>query len=459
MSAGTDTALGSTRRLAAVVASARPQDIPQPVLEHGLRALVNFVGCALGGAQHEATDLAETATGPHGGPSTVIGRTVRTTPTVSALLNGLAASAYAFDDTYAHAIVHPGAPVGAALVAACGAAGSEVSGDEAVVAFCWGLEVTCRVAKALSAAPAQGELGWSLTGVAGAIGAAATCAKVLKLPETETTWALGTAAALAGGLRVSHGYMAMHLPPAQAGATGVQAALLARSGFTGPDRGLEGRFGLMELFAHKSAIEHLTDGLGERFELSHNMFKAYPCGIVAHAVIDACLALRDSGDFDAGAIREVELEVPSVSAALADRQQPTDETEALVSLQHWAAVTLMTGRAGVPEGLASMVRDAQVASLRARCSVRVDAQMSPGGARVGVTFNDGRHLQAGVEQHLGSLGRPLGETELSRKFLSQAVPLLGGAAASKVLERCWTLRALTDVREIWPTRPDAGHGS
>lgn len=459
MTAGTDSELGSTRRLAAAVASARPEDIPQPVLKHGLRALVNFVGCALGGARHEMTDRTETATGPHGGPSAVIGRSVRTTPTVSALLNGLAASVYTFDDTYAHAIVHPGAPVGAALVAACGAAGSEVSGDEALVAFCWGLEVTCRVAKALSTAPAQGELGWSLTGVAGAVGAAATCAKILRLPETETTWALGTAAALAGGLRASHGYMAMHLPPAQAGATGVQAALLARSGITGPDRGLEGRFGLMALFAHKPAIEHLTDGLGERFELSHNMFKAYPCGIVAHAVIDACLALRGSGDFDAGAIREVELEVPSVSAALADRQQPTDETEALVSLQHWAAVALLTGRAGVAEGQAAMVHDAQVVSLRARCAIRVDAQMPAGGARVGVTFKDEHRLQAGVEQHLGSLGRPLGEPELSRKFLSQALPLLGDAAASRLLERFWTLRALTDVREIWPARPDAGSGS
>ena len=174
-------------------------------------------------------------------------------------------------------------------------------------------------------------------------------------------------------------------------------------------------------------------------------------GIVLHAVIDACLALRGVADFDAGAIREVAIHVPAVSAALADRAQPADEAEALVSLQHWAAVALLTGRAGIPEGAPSLVSDARVAGLRTRCSIRVHAEMGPEAARVRVTLANERQIQAAVDQHLGSLGRPLDDAELSRKFLSQADPLLGGAAAAAALERCWALRAHADVRELWST--------
>ena len=37
-------------------------------------------------------------------------------------------------------------------------------------------------------------------------------------------------------------------------------------------------------------VSEVTEGLGERWELLQNTFKPYPCGIVMHAVIDACLA-------------------------------------------------------------------------------------------------------------------------------------------------------------------------
>lgn len=452
MGQDTERAYSVTSDLANIVESAQYSDLPSVVQDHGLRAVVNFVGCALGGARHDIVDRIVHATEPHTGPSPVLGRSTCSTPTVSALLNGAAASVYTFDDTYAAAIVHPSAPVGGALVGVCGVVGKPVRGEDFLVAFCWGLELTCRIAKALSAPPAEGELGWSLTGVAGTVGAAAACAKLLALSPRETTHALGTAASLAGGARVAHGSMAMHLAPAQAGATGAQAALMARAGITGPANALEGRFGLLALFARKPAIEHLTSEVGKSFELIDIMFKAYPCGTVIHAAIDACLALHASPSLNANTIQHVEIEAPSITAALADRPQPSDEAEALVSVQHWAAVALLRGRAGLAEGQGAAVFDPEVRKIRARCALKVNTAISAVAARAQVTLIDGSVLRATVDHHLGSLDRPLDESSLSAKFLTQAEPLLGRQSASDMLQQCWNLRQACDVRHLWRRR-------
>ena len=38
-----------------------------------------------------------------------------------------------------------------------------------------------------------------------------------------------------------------------------------------------------------------TGELGQRWETLRNTYKPYPCGIVMHAIIDACLDLRTQG--------------------------------------------------------------------------------------------------------------------------------------------------------------------
>jgi hypothetical protein len=52
-------------------------------------------------------------------------------------------------------------------------------------------------------------------------------------------------------------------------------------------------------------ISDVTEGLGEQWELLKNTYKPYPCGIVMHAVIDACLALRRDHAVRASEIAEI----------------------------------------------------------------------------------------------------------------------------------------------------------
>ena len=65
-----------TNRLAQFLAGSQWETIPSEVRREGVRGLLNFVGCALGGAQDEAMSIAVKVLAPFFGPpqGIVIGR-------------------------------------------------------------------------------------------------------------------------------------------------------------------------------------------------------------------------------------------------------------------------------------------------------------------------------------------------------------------------------------------------
>jgi 2-methylcitrate dehydratase PrpD len=376
----------------------------------------------------------------------VIGLSGLVSAPCAALLNGVAGAVNAFDDTHAEAVIHPGTPVGGALVALASGLDIRVPGDVFLTAYAWGVELACRLSKALSVAPARAPVGWSQTGIAAPAGAAAACSRLLGLDELRTAWAIGTAASLSSGLRVAHGSMAMHLVPGRAAAAGLEAALFAQAGLTGPDNALEGRYGFLELFAQEAAPQRLLADLGVRFELLANTFKPYPCGVVIHAVIDACLALSRMEAFAPADVRRLILEVPPATIALADRPDPDNVFAAQVSVQHWAAAALLQGQAGLEQGSPRAICDPVIRAIRSQCRLVRRTDLPSEGAIVTLELaNDCRRTVA-IEHCSGSLNNPLTDEALSSKFLAQAAAVLGETQARNLLARCWAIERDNDVR-------------
>ena len=437
-----------TRLVATHMTQSAWRELPHEVSRQVLRSFVNFLGCCVGGSQHEA--VTKTA-GALNFRQPVERSGVTRLPAcpntmLTALLYGLSSSVYAFDDTHAEAIVHASSPVGSAILALTREVPVPITGQDFLLAFGWGIEITCRLSKAISVAPARGDLGWQQSGLTGAVGAAAACSMLLGLDSTRSASAMGIAACLAAGLRVAHGTMTMHLLPAHAASIGVEAALLAQVDFSGPLNALEGRYGYLSLFAQMANPGALRDGLGTRWELLANTFKPYPCGAVIHPVIDACLALRAEHSPDVSTISEVEIGVSETAAALADRVHPTSMTEAQVSLQHWAAATLLHGSAGIDQLAPAAIADARMVALRAKCRVIHSRHLAADAASVSVTLDSGQKMSRSVEHGLGSVSRPLGDEELSLKFLAQCAPILGDEEGRKLLHECWSLEERVDMR-------------
>ncbi len=126
----------------------------------------------LGGARHQGMEIVDKALGDFGGAprATLIGRQRQTDALHAALINCLASSIYSFDDTHEQAVVHPSGPVVAAALAMAMAELKPVSGKTLLTAFALGVELSCRLCKALTVAPARGSKAWS--GPASPVGSA-----------------------------------------------------------------------------------------------------------------------------------------------------------------------------------------------------------------------------------------------------------------------------------------------
>jgi 2-methylcitrate dehydratase PrpD len=157
-----------------------PCDFPGDVRAAGIRSFVNIVGCALGGAHHPASALAFEINREFAGApaATLVGRGRSVDVLGAAYLNALAASAHAFDDTHLSTVLHPAAPVASALFAlvdrqrVSGEGGAPISGEAFLEAFTLGIEIQCRLGVALLLPPAEGQVGWYASGIAGGVSAA-----------------------------------------------------------------------------------------------------------------------------------------------------------------------------------------------------------------------------------------------------------------------------------------------
>jgi 2-methylcitrate dehydratase PrpD len=435
--------MSQTRTLASYVVNGRWADIPDDVKHEARRAIVNYVGCALGGARDEAVDLAIEALGPFSGPATagVLGRLEKFDPLHASLMNGISSHVYDYDDTTPKNYSHPTSPVASALFAYASA--NPVSGQDFAEAFVLGFEAESRVANAVY--PAHYDVGWHITGTSGVFGAATAIGKLLRLNEQQMVWAIGLAATQAAGLREMFGSMAKAFHPGRSAQNGYAAALLARAGFTAGVHGIEGPRGFAAVTAARSDLSKITDRLGLDFDLRANTYKPFPCGIVNHPTIDACIQLHDTHHIAAAEIVAVRLRVAPLVKDLCNQTGITKGLQGKFSVYHGAAVGLVRGRAGIQEYTDDAVNDPAVKRVRELTEATGDPSITEDQAHVVVETRDGRRVETFIEQSLGNLGRPLSDAQLEAKFKDQAVVNVPVSTVDALVADCWRIDALAGV--------------
>jgi 2-methylcitrate dehydratase PrpD len=438
--------VSETRTLASYVVSSRFEDIPEDVRHEALRSLVNYLGCALGGAADEAVDTAMRALGPYSGARTasVLGRPERLDPLHASLMNGISSHVYDFDDTTPQNYIHPSSPVASALFAY--ASVHPVSGRDFVNAFVLGFEAESRVGNAVY--PAHYDVGWHITGTAGTFGAATAIGRLLGLDVQKMIWAIGLAATQAAGLREMFGSMGKAFHPGRAAQNGYTSALLAEAGFTAGERGIEGPRGFAAVQAARYDLSRVTEGLGTDFNLRRNTYKPYPCGIVNHPTIEAAIAVHHESGIAPAAIRAVRLRVAPLVLDLCNQQSITRGLQGKFSVYHGAAVGLVRGKAGLQEYTDAAVNDPEVKRVRESTTAAGDAALTEDQAHVEVELVDGRIVRRVVEQSLGNVHRPLSDAQLDDKFRDQARLVLAPPEVDRSLARCWRIAQLADVREL-----------
>ena len=432
-----------TLTLARFVAESRWGDIPQAMRHEAKRALLNWMGCALGGCRDETVERALAALNAFSGPrtSSLIGRPEKFDALHAALLNGISSNILDYDDTHLRTVMHPTVPVAAALCAL--AEHRPVTGAQFIHAFVLGVEVGCRVGNAVS--PWHYAHGWHISSTCGIFGAAAGAARLLGLNTQQTAWALGLAATQASGLREMMGGMGKSYNLGHAARSGLLAALLAERNFTSSERALEAPRGFAQVLGATPQLDELTRGLGETWELAANAYKPYPCGIVLHAAIDACLQLRAESGFAAGDVASIAVRMNPLALEITGRETPASGLEGKLSVAHAVAAALVHGAAGVAQFTDACVREPAIVALRGKVSTQADAACDKAEAHADIALKDGRRLARHVVHATGSLEKPMSDAAIEKKFHELAVFSRCECAASAVIEIAWSLEHHDDA--------------
>ena len=174
------------------------------------------------------------------------------------------------DDLHRDSVTHPGCVV---IPAAWAVAEERNMGGRAFLkAVLDGYEACCRVGMAVGKAHYRV---WHNTSTCGPFGSAMAVASLIGLGENESVWALGNAGTQSSGLWefLATGAMSKHLHTARGAESGVLAAYLAREGFTGPERILEGEKGLFAGACPDPVPEAVAADPGRPWQLTRTSIK------------------------------------------------------------------------------------------------------------------------------------------------------------------------------------------
>lgn len=396
--------------------------VPAEVIDAARRCIIDLVGVTIAGARDPLCEkTAAYARETHAaGACSVIGTAGGLHPVGAALANGAAGHVLDFDDTSYTGIMHGSTVVFPAALAAVEHAGGD--GRRLLEAFIAGSEVDYAIA--MLTGTDHYFKGWWSTATFGIFGAAAAAAHGLGLDARQTRVALAIAGIQASGLKAAFGSDAKPYMAGRAAASGVEAALLAARGLTGPAEVLEDSRGFLALLGDGQGQRGEIDNLGRVWRLVDPgiLFKRFPVCSAAHAATELTATLVEANVILGPDVREVVCEVtPTVAISLV-HDRPATPQEAQFSLPFAIGSILAHGTLGIaslkPHVLADPLLRREMAKV---IMVRDDAlhsEAAPEGARVTIRLNDGRELSDYLGVPKGMPANPLSDAELRDKFLA-----------------------------------------
>ncbi|MFT4025521.1 MAG: MmgE/PrpD family protein [Novosphingobium sp.] len=433
------TELSAAQQIAAFSADFRLSDVPAPVIERAKLHILDGLGLGLAS---NAYDYGKKAVEggmalSSGGSCSIIGRPERMEVRDAAMVNGVLIHGLDFDDTHLASIIHPTStalPVALSLGESLGASGAEL-----LASFLAGAETGIRIGLAVDGG--FHHVGYHATGVVSHFASAVAAGRLLGLTADQITAAQGIAGSTASGIQVflEEGAWTKRFHPGWGAVAGITAAQLARTGFKGPTRPYEGKFGLFATHMHEPAkLERMTADLGTVWHFGETALKPYPVCHFIHGCADAAIELRKE---IAGA------EIKAVDAYLAQptlhiiaepaeaKERPTTDYEAKFSAQFVIAYCLLEGRFGLPDLLPEALADpaARDLALRVKCHEDPDTLFPTyfsGGVKV--TLADGRVLEKHVRINSGAGERAMTADAVAEKFLASASLAIPQARAEAI---------------------------
>ncbi len=399
------------KRVAEHLAAVTWADLPASSRESAVRAILWWLATGLEGATepHHSTLLRYVEKQAGATEAAILGSAHRTTAELAGMINGRAGKAWEHEDKY-WVDETIGFAVGCCVVPAAIAAAEtqgNVSGPVLATAVAIAIDLEIRLLRPLGLGFVPGQAVANATFALGTYGAAVAAAKVLGLSAAGFLDALGLAHCQASGN--FQGQVEGRGVALQAGIAvrnGIAAARLAALGMPGPRGALTGRCGLYAMHYPSCvvAFEDIIHRLGEDFLNAQLGFKGYPCGVVAHPVIDAVLATRTA--VNGRSIQAIDVfgatSLSIMARPIERKRAPENVIEAQFSIPWATACAVRDGHFSITHYEDAALRDTELRQLAGLVNVhmRDDAK----GTLVKLTFSDGTMVESPLIT--GSRGTP-----------------------------------------------------
>jgi 2-methylcitrate dehydratase PrpD len=374
----------------------------------------------------------------------------KTSCLLASLVNGASSHIVEMDDLHRESILHPAAAILPAVLAA-GERG-RISGKDLIVAISVGYEVGIRVA--LAAGPSHYRF-WHTTATCGTFGAAAGAAKAMLLSEEQFAWAIGSAGTQAAGLWEFLGESAMskQLHPGKAAMNGLLSALLAKEGFTGAKRILEGEKGFFRATSQDFDESRCIADLGKVFHSERNSIKYHASCGHTHSAVDAVLLATRGRALRPSEVETVDLWVYQAAIDLLGNIDPKTPYLAKFNLPFCVATALCYGRVQPGDFTPASLEDRDLMQMMKKITVAGAPDLTAAyprkwPARVTITLKDGQRLDGANDYPKGDPENPLSERELITKFRSLTEGALSPPRADALIGRVMGLDSMGDVNEL-----------
>ncbi len=427
-----------TQDFARRIADAQP--LQDAAAVHAAReGVLDFLASAFPGPADPAWHRLRGVLPQAGGPARVIGQATTADAASAALLNGYAGHALDFDDVHSSVRGHPGTVLLPALFALADTL-PDATALDLIDAYIVGVEAMARLGLALGSK--HYETGFHNTATLGPLGAAAACARLLKLGAAATENALGLAATQAGGLRLQFGSEAKPLHAGLAARSGLFAAQLAQAGLQGSPGVLEAPIGFLDAYGFGAAdAQRALAGWGSPWQIVTPglYFKPYACCTATHYAADAALALRAEHQLRAEDIAAVRVVFPPTGDTPLTVTDPATGLEGRFSVEYVLAAALVDGALGLSlfderaarEDLRSFGR--LVSRAYDADAPRASTDPQTRFSTVEVRLHDGRQLSRRVQglSRARDLAAKYADTTAQQPEALRAVPALVGRMHSR----------------------------
>ncbi len=440
-----------------------PRDWPEEAIRSAHREFIDLIAVMVPGAVEPVTGLVYETVRPWGeGAATAVGRPQGLSPPWAAMVNGTAGHVLDFDDNFDPPKAHATTVLAPAIIAL--AEDLDASGASCIDAYIAGLQILGRIGQGVN--PVHRNRGWHATATLGALGAAAACARLLRLDGMRAAMALSLATSMSAGFMSQFGTMAKPIHAGLAAKAGIVAAGLARAGVTAGLGTLDGPTGMNRLMVgpdYEELRDSLTDiehGQTLRFETKHvgtpllilehgfRVKRFANCGS-AHRAMDALLHLRAEHGFSAEEVERVVVHAPKVHLNNLMHHDPKTGLESKFSMEYALALCLAQGGASLSDFTDEAVMRPEIRRLFPRIVLDpVDKLEGVFPTTVEVHLKDGRKLSETRAMPLGSKAAPFTTAQYWEKYESCVTGVLSdrdAAALRGVLER---LPELSSIREM-----------